>query len=168
MSIITNHTRPPEGQPDISIHCFYDSDDARRLFDESLEVLQHSSYSEPCLAWYYGGGAAYDAIEWRLEGKPEEMLRYLREQGHEDLDYPRQDCTDYLGQYMRGLDALSWYDQGQISFCNIFVRLGTYDLQIAPYHNGQPITIHYKETRGYCQMDPSAKVWVSATPLTQV
>lgn len=150
----------------IESHVFYDSDQARRNFEDEIEILQHDGYRSTYIAFYHGQGLRADDIQWRVVGKRAELVRYVKDfSGLSESDIRAmhmQDLREFvLDDSPSGfLDRAAWYESGNLSLGNIFGYIGTYKLQIVPTHNGKDITLCSVVTRGYSQGD-YAKVFYS-------
>jgi hypothetical protein len=92
MTTLNNYDTSKSG---LSLECtaFYDTDKSQMDFDENFEVIQHSGYRTPTIAYYVDNGnvKGHDSIEFTVKGDNAAMLKYLQAQGYQAEDFATVD-----------------------------------------------------------------------------
>lgn len=66
---------------DIELSCFRDCHLSRMYFEESIEMIQHSSHSKSCIAFYTDNGQIDDSslTDYKVKGLKADLKRFLAE-----------------------------------------------------------------------------------------
>lgn len=83
MTPVNNHTRPAEGQPDIEVSCFYDTDRSQMDFRDNIEVIQYSD-RKTGVGYYIDNRnlPGSDSVTFTVKGKRAALVKYITSEGH--------------------------------------------------------------------------------------
>ena len=128
----------------LELNCFYDSDQARRDFEEAFHVLQYSGYRQHSILVFTGFGE-FDVSDFSFSD-----LENYNQKGI-TVKQLRAFCRDTLG--------LMWSDYAKLRKAELFelIESELYDSQSYQEFLQEYLSPNYLEydTRGYCQGDYS-------------
>lgn len=119
MTTLNNYDQSSTG---ISLECsvYYDTGISRMDFDDSLQILRHSSYRETCIAYYTDNGNVpnADSVEFTVKGEDQALTKFVNEncgwQAEDFATASRDDMQEAvineLGPKVLNYEELNEYD----------------------------------------------------------